>query len=244
MKLLSYIYKERGEIVRQQIVELIEKRAQQCVSSSRDSNAICEKVEKKKEAMVSRNAEMIKVKAKGQIDQVRKVEEEIDAVTYRVHFQYLIQQGNHMYVEEKVEKRKAEFYKGILVEDVEINQYEAESVRETFMPAIGLEEAGEERGGFRYNRLKVVQYAERWWNDYNPAFKKFDVDCTNYISQCLHAGGAQMSGYPDRGKGWWMRNNNWSYSWSVANALRLYLPSFQNGVESKGSVQSRAIIAG
>ena len=43
MKLLSYIYKERGEIVRQQIVELIEKRAQQCVSSSRDSNAICEK---------------------------------------------------------------------------------------------------------------------------------------------------------------------------------------------------------
>ena len=61
---------------------------------------------------------------------------------------------------------------------------------------------GEERGGgFGYNRLKAVQYAERWWNDHNPTFKKFDVDCTNYISQCLHAGGAPMRGYPNRGKG-------------------------------------------
>ena len=135
--------------MRQQIIDLIEKRAQQCVSSSRNSREICEKVEKKKEAMVSRNAEMIKVKAKGQIDHVKKLEEEIDAVTYRVHLQYLIQQGNHIYLEEEVEKRKAEFYKGILVDDLEINPYQVETVRETFKPSIEQEELGEERGGFR-----------------------------------------------------------------------------------------------
>ena len=206
--------------MRQQIIDLIEKRAQQCVSSSRSSIRTCEKMENKKDTMFSRNAEMIKVKAKGQMDHIRKLEEEIEAVTYQVHFQYLIQQGSRIYMEEEVEKRKAEFYKGILVDDMEILPYQVESVNEIFKPSIE-EEVGEERGGgFVYNRLKAVQYAERWWNDHNPAFKKFDVDCTNYISQCLHAGGAPMRGYPNRGKGWWMRNNNWSFSWSVANSLR------------------------
>ena len=77
--------------------------------------------------MLSRNAEMIKVKAKGQMDHIRKLEEEIEAVTYRVHFQYLIQQGSRIYMEEEVEKRKAEFYKGILVDDMEIMPYQVET---------------------------------------------------------------------------------------------------------------------
>ena len=63
----------------------------------------------------------------------------------------------------------------------------------------------EDRAGYQYNRRKAVQYAERWWNDYNPAYKKFEVDCTNYVSQCLHQGGAQMRGYPNRVNGWWMQ---------------------------------------
>ena len=61
------------------------------------------------------------------MDHIRKLEEEIEAVTYRVHFQYLIQQGNHIYMEEEVEKRKAEFYKGILVDDTEIMPYQVET---------------------------------------------------------------------------------------------------------------------
>ena len=53
--------------------------------------------------------------------------------------------------------------------------------------------------------------------------KKFENNCTNFISQCLHAGGAPMRGYPNRGSGWWLQNKNWSYSWAVAHSLRLYL---------------------
>ena len=44
-----------------------------------------------------------------------------------------------------------------------------------------------------YNRQAAVQYANLWWNRRNPAFPNFDVDCTNYISQCLLAG-APMRG--------------------------------------------------
>ena len=93
-------------------------------------------MENKKDTMLSRNAEMIKVKAKGQMDHIRKLEEEIEAVTYQVHFQYLIQQGSRIYMEEEVEKRKAEFYKGILVDDMEIMPYQVERVNEIFKPSI------------------------------------------------------------------------------------------------------------
>jgi hypothetical protein len=91
----------------------------------------------------------------------------------------------------------------------------------------------EERLSYQYNRLKAVQYAERWWNSYNPAYKKFTNDCTNFISQCLHVGGAPMRGYPNRGNGWWLQSNNWSYSWAVANSLRLYLANSNSGLRTR-----------
>jgi hypothetical protein len=95
------------------------------------------------------------------------------------------------------------------------------------------EDEKEERNSYRYNRLKAVQYAERWWNSYNPAYKTFENNCTNYISQCLHAGGAPMRGYPNKGNGWWLQNNNWSYSWTVAHSLRLYLANSKSGLRAR-----------
>jgi hypothetical protein len=88
----------------------------------------------------------------------------------------------------------------------------------------------------KYNREKAVEYAERWWNDYNPKFREFDVDCTNYISQCLLAGGAPMKYSSNRSKGWWYRFEDpaqWSYSWAVAHSLRWYLPTSQSGLRAK-----------
>lgn len=74
-----------------------------------------------------------------------------------------------------------------------------------------------------YNRGAAILYAEKWWDSRNPAYPSFEVDCTNFISQCLHAGGLPMHGYPNRSKGWWMRTNSWSFSWSVAHSLKWYL---------------------
>ncbi|OLN21963.1 amidase [Domibacillus antri] len=84
-----------------------------------------------------------------------------------------------------------------------------------------------------YNREAAVDYAQQWWNSYNPGFPRFAVDCTNYISQCLLAGGAPMRGYPNRGKGWWIRGGTWSYSWSVSHSLRWYLEGSTLGLKAK-----------
>ena len=73
--------------------------------------------------------------------------------------------------------------------------------------------------------------------------KKFENDCTNYISQCLHAGDAPMRGYPTKGKGWWMRNQNWSYSWTVANSLRWYIPNSTMGLRGRHVERSERIKA-
>lgn len=216
--------------MRSQLQELLEQRVLQCVSMPRNQLHECPEIEKKKESCSRRSAEMVKAKAKGMIER-KTGNEEQGKVFYRVHLQYLIRQKGHFYLEEEVEKRCAEFYKGVLVKDEKINEYDLNGSMDGGERSF--EDRSDSRAGYRYNRLKAVQYAERWWNDYNPAYKKFEVDCTNYISQCLHAGGAPMRGYPSRSNGWWMQNNNWSYSWSVANAMRWYLPGSKFGLRAR-----------
>ena len=46
-----------------------------------------------------------------------------------------------------------------------------------------------------YNREKAVAYAHKWAYGSNPAFADFSMmggDCTNFLSQCLYAGGLPM----------------------------------------------------
>lgn len=46
-----------------------------------------------------------------------------------------------------------------------------------------------------FHRRRAGRYAHRWAHDRNHNYASFTDDCTNYISQALHAGGM-----------WWMRN--------------------------------------
>ncbi|MBP2242175.1 hypothetical protein J2Z40_002748 [Cytobacillus eiseniae] len=214
--------------MREQLQAHVEKRVQQYVSV--DRSAGCEKIERKKEGLSKRSCEIVKANAIGKIRKIGEVKDELCFVQYDVHFKYLIKQKGLFHLEEEIESRTAEFYKGVLVEDKEINPYEAYVVENH---PVHSEEDAEERISYQYNRLKAVQYAETWWNSYNPAYKSFDVDCTNYISQCLHAGGAPMRGYPNRSNGWWMRSNNWSYSFTVANSMRWYLAGSKLGLRAR-----------
>ncbi|EDL65187.1 amidase domain-containing protein [Bacillus sp. SG-1] len=188
-----------------------------------------DKLQRKNELLRKRNGEIVKVEGTGRIEKVERVEGGSRA-DYTLHLKYLVKQKNLMHIEEEIEPREAFFYKGKLVSDDELPvDYSQQS-----QPEINFRDGEEEeRIAYQYDRLKAVQYAEKWWNSYNPAYKKFEVDCTNFISQCLHAGNAPMRGYPGRGRGWWMRDNNWSYSWSVANSLRLYLPSSNSGLRAE-----------
>ena len=70
-----------------------------------------------------------------------------------------------------------------------------------------------------YDRKKAVEYAYKWWNKRNPSFFNYDYyggDCTNFISQCLLAGGINMDSSSKMG---WYYNNSYdrSYSWTGVN---------------------------
>lgn len=80
----------------------------------------------------------------------------------------------------------------------------------------------------RYDREAARAYADRWWNAANPKYHHFAVDCTNYVSQCLFAGGLPMDYTGRRDSGWWYEGyaggaERWSFSWAVAHSLQLYL---------------------
>ena len=77
----------------------------------------------------------------------------------------------------------------------------------------------------KYNRKKVVEYAEKWAYDRNPKYYNFDKlggDCTNFISQCIYAGSNSMN--YDKTKGWYYINgNNKSPSWTGVQFLYNFL---------------------
>ncbi|MCF2650031.1 MULTISPECIES: amidase domain-containing protein [Bacillaceae] len=216
--------------MKQQLMELIEKRMQQCVAKERTSIED-EKFARKRDCFHRRNAEIVHVKAKGKVEDIQKKTDETKELVYTVHLQYFIKQGELFFVEEEVENRKGIFYKGVLIEDKEIAPVYPDYRENPLSEEFGNNTEGWSR--YSYDRLKAVQYAEKWWNSYNPKYHQFEVDCTNYISQCVHEGGAPMRGYPNRNKGWWMQNNNWSYSWSVANAFPRYLETSTTGLRAK-----------
>ncbi|MBC8080221.1 MAG: amidase domain-containing protein [Gorillibacterium sp.] len=89
-----------------------------------------------------------------------------------------------------------------------------------------------------YDRKRAAAYADLWWEAGNPAYLEFAVDCSNYVSQCIFAGGAPMNYTNKRGTGWWYRGKSgnrelWSYSWAVADSLRRFLSNSRQGLQAK-----------
>jgi len=98
-----------------------------------------------------------------------------------------------------------------------------------------------------YRRELAVRYADLWWDTPNPEYRHFDVNCTNYVSQCLYAGGAPMTYTGKRETGWWYRHGQgdaWSFSWTVSNSLRLYLSSSRTGLAAERVDSAEALDLG
>lgn len=107
--------------------------------------------------------------------------------------------------------------------------------------------------GIRYRRDLAAAYADRWWNEGNPAYELFEVNCTHYVSQCIFAGNAPMNYTGKRGSGWWYKGRNkgqemWSYSWAVSNSLTQYLSAARKSglraveVQTAGELQLGDVI--
>lgn len=99
------------------------------------------------------------------------------------------------------------------------------------------------RAGVRYRRDLAAAYADRWWNEGNPAYELFEVNCTHYVSQCLFAGNAPMDYTGRRDNGWWYKGRSsgrewWSYSWAVSNALNRFLSTSRRTGLRAETVQS------
>ena len=201
----------------------LQERCDQYVSEfeSRDNSAAETKVRLLKE----RDAQILNVRARAR-NLKRSLDGNKESIKYEAHWQYFIKQKDFYYIEEETEMRVAVFNKGECLSDTEIIA-KAAAVE---MPDIQLDVP--DLRGYEYNRLKAVQYAERYWKDYNPAYQAFEDDCTNFISQCLHAGGVPMWGQPNRSRGWWYSGKSWSYSWTVAHALNLFLQSSKGGLKT------------
>ena len=76
-----------------------------------------------------------------------------------------------------------------------------------------------------YNRQATVTYAEKWALSRNPAYANFDQlggDCTNFASQCLHAGGCSMNYAKD--VGWYYHSaGDRAAAWTSASYLHNFL---------------------
>jgi len=76
--------------------------------------------------------------------------------------------------------------------------------------------------GGAYNYAAMATYTEKYWKDYNPAYRKYNSlggDCTNYLSQGLLAGGwKQISTVtPEEYDTWYYASNGTADAWIGVN---------------------------
>ncbi|MCB6993889.1 amidase domain-containing protein [bacterium 210820-DFI.6.37] len=82
-----------------------------------------------------------------------------------------------------------------------------------------------------YSDSKAVNYAKKYGNSYNSQYNKYSADCTNFVSQCVKAGGKSMTkpstiptGVKDTTKYWYSvryltGNNEMHYNWKESSSF-------------------------
>lgn len=156
-------------------------------------------------------------------------------IDYGLMIKHVIRQKENLYIEEQQIERRAVIENGLVTDDYLLSIDGDDHRDYLHLPKLEYDERRQRNISYSYDRLAAVKYAERWWNSYNPAYRQFTDDCTNFISQCMYAGGAPMTGQPNRGKGWWYAgpHDQWSYSWTVAHSLRWYLNGSNEGLQAR-----------
>jgi Putative amidase domain len=81
---------------------------------------------------------------------------------------------------------------------------------------------------FAYNPTAAAQYADQWSSNNeqlrNPMYRSFTDDCTNFVSQALHAGGFPYTGSSETHyQSWYYNSHGNSFTWSVAPDLLNFL---------------------
>lgn len=196
-------------------------------------------LQRKRNLFQHRAAEILKATA--DVFFIRQLNrKEFQEIDYHVHLKYFIRHHELFYVEEERLERRIRIEDGCVVEDQPI----APQIEETQVETLERERTKGQPLTYYYNRLEAVKYAEYWWDDRNPAYRNFPDNCTNFVSQCLHAGETPMTGYPNIRKGWWQRENQWSWSWAVAHSFYWYLSGATTGLRAKVVEKPEDLILG
>ncbi len=226
---------------------------------------ISKRLERIRERELMRGAWPKLSETKGELVRVYDAGDEV-AVMLKLHIKRKIEQGSVMYTDERYEyerlwlKHEADSWVIKRVEPI-IYERRPKYGDQSWMPQTSDNE--QKHGGvsgpsipylnnemltafmpsmfraFHYRRDLAAAYADRWWNEGNPAYELFEVNCTNYVSQCLFAGTAPMNYTGKRASGWWYNGRDkgqelWSYSWAVSQALTNYLSAHrQSGLRAE-----------
>ncbi|MDD5125054.1 amidase domain-containing protein, partial [Methylovulum sp.] len=68
-----------------------------------------------------------------------------------------------------------------------------------------------------YSYSAMANYAKSYAYSYNPAYRSFPNDCTNFISQAMSFGGWSMvGGFYTLNSAWWYNSIHQSYTWAGA----------------------------
>ncbi|PGM48838.1 hypothetical protein CN946_22895 [Bacillus sp. AFS053548] len=227
---------KRGIILfnRELLESYLKERLQLYFGEGHRSHPIQEKeyqaIRRKVELYNKRNVSLVKVYGNLDVNNIW-TEQAVTYINYTFHTRYFLKQ-NDLYFEEDQHERQ------IAIENDEI-LYDIAFPIDNQVENFELEEEGSDENesldrNNRYNRFNAVKYAETWWDGHNKEYPLYANDCTNFISQCLRAGGIRMVGMPKPGTGWWYKNHsNSSYSWRVAHALRRFLPAPKTGIKAE-----------
>lgn len=75
--------------------------------------------------------------------------------------------------------------------------------------------------GTRYDYAAMAAYAEKYWQNYNPAYRRYGSaggDCTNFLSQALYAGGwKKVTNSPEDYGIWYSKTSGDSDTWIGVN---------------------------
>ncbi|PEJ57065.1 hypothetical protein CN692_14300 [Bacillus sp. AFS002410] len=188
-------------------------------------------IQRKVELYNKRNVSLVKVYGNLEVSNLWS-ENDITYINYTLHTRYFLKQTD-LYFEEDQEERQMAIEKEEILYDIAFPvDYHLEPFEVEEEEDIGESESIDRNSG--YNRFNAVKYAETWWDGHNKEYPLYANDCTNFISQCLRAGGVKMVGMPKPGAGWWYRNHsNSSYSWRVAHALRRFLPNAKSEIKAE-----------
>lgn len=97
----------------------------------------------------------------------------------------------------------------------------------------------------KYSHWAAAAYAKKYALSPNPSYTLFGNDCTNFVSQCMLAGGWTMVGgsFWDRKDNdvWWYGESSLSdasYTWGGAHNFSKFL-----GVSGRGAITARSNLA-